>query len=220
MILARNTLEALSNLLCLLEQPDRWRLFMIDHYKHHRQALHHVRKSTRLMNDPLWWDWEDKESKRLVAQAHALNLTDDEASHPANLTSWPRPRDMVDSKKGDADPKDVARVRPYVTGGRRTVLLELRRTWYGWQSRYAHHLGDAVTETTPSRERLECLRTHAILPAALCLASMCLEIEAYGEKRWPQPLPESLRTLWDVLRRVGDSGDQLYRLRYRRLLGA
>jgi hypothetical protein len=216
-ILSRNTLEAFGNFLCLLEQPDRWRLFSIDHYKHHRLELERERKRHRFTKDPTW---ERDETKRLLAHAHALNLTDYEASNPATLPDWPKPGHMVDSKKGDTDPKDASRLRPYLTDGRKTVFFELKRAWYGPQSRYAHHLGDAVAETSPSNYRMEYLRGHVVFPAALCLASMCLEIQAHAGTGWPHPMPDSLRTLWDVLRRMGESGDQLYRKRYRRILAA
>jgi hypothetical protein len=212
-MLGRSLLEALGNVMALVEEPaSRDALFRRDEYRERSKVLEEL--SQRYGQVPKWAAALHREREELAHLATLLKLTAAEVQDAEHaLRSWPLPGGLL--KKTDRHG------RAWLSGERLHVFQTLEADSYGAASRVVHQKRDAIYMSqlqdqglTP--ELLEGLRNIPVLRTATFQAAILSEINHV------LPLPPSatkeLRDAWAALAPAYDPAAEIYDIRYSALL--
>jgi hypothetical protein len=214
-MLQRGQLEALGNLMALLEHPStRDSLYRRDAYRDQLRLLQAMR--AKHAGAPAWDQWIAHAEQSLARQARHLRLSEGEARDPAQLKSWPLPWGLLTATDGYG--------RPWLTGTRKAAFQLLYDDSYSLDSRIAHHKHPALDLAVRrhrglSRVELEGLRNASVFRSAILHSAVLTEAEA--AMTWsPSSAMSELRQVWPILVRGFDSAADIHAVRYAALLHA
>lgn len=212
-VLNRSLLESLGNVLALCEAPKaRTKVFLREAYK--SLALDFRRLDARYGKVAKWRDYLTGYGKVLQSLAEQLHLSRSRVNKPDAIPDWPTPGVMVYGSRRRQQP-------PFLRGNRRVAFKEIYDHHYGRQSGQAHQRGFAVaTALLVDDPNAPWSRTYGksriVASAMIFLACILSEIESKG--RYDRH--RELRKLWVEICRLDDLAKDLWRLRYRKLIGA
>lgn len=212
-MLQRGQLEALGNLMALLEHPStRDPLYRRDAYRDQLQLLQ--TKKAKHTGASAWDRWIDHSERVLARQARHLRLSEDEARDSSRLKSWPLPAGLLTATDCNG--------RPWLTGSRKAAFKLLYDDSYGLDSRIAHHKHPALDLALRrhrglSSTELEGLRNATVFRSAILHSAVLTEAEAAMTWSASSAMSE-LREVWSILVRGFDSAADIHAVRYAQLL--
>jgi hypothetical protein len=208
----RGQLEALGNLMAVLENPPtRAVLFHRDGY---REQINAVKKFKASHTGPRWEAFFARAEAGLRQQARMLKLSPTEAADGSGLKSWPLP-------KGLKEGKDQFGQR-WLTGNRLQVFQILYEDSYGPDSLVAHQKHAALhfawrRHKGIDEDELMKLRSISALRAANYHCALLTEVESAMSWSGSSAMPQ-LRAVWKLLVQGFDISADIYRSRYKDLV--
>ena len=204
-IMNRTSIEALYNVIALIENPEKnSKKYWFAGYRQFWES--YIREIKTYENDPNWENFLQNKKKYLEKFADDFDLTQDEKDDPSNkIDYWPTPPQLLKSNM--------------IRENSKNFLNEIDKRFYGPLSSLAHlqFAGialDFYSAQSPQQNNINKQESNSAYFSILFLLMIVSAVECFCK----YGLVDEIRNIWNILNNYSKEAKEFFNLRYNELL--